>query len=253
MLFSFFSVISFYSCFAFAVKTTPTSVEPSDVVYWNNDIFVINDQGTVIQMDLDGNTKKTFDINGYDLEAITVIPLEKNMLYLGREYPATIIKYDYTQETIVKEMTLANFPESAKKGMESLVYLSKADVFLAGSQATGEIFVYENTQLKSQLSLFCNFKPKNGVTDLSSMTLDYNNVLYFLFDSTKKLLAMDVRNVSKSNVCNLGNVNTRLYNANLPNQEGIAFTKDFVFITEDSGDILRYTRTEFVSAFSNKI
>jgi hypothetical protein len=213
-------------------------IESSDMVVKDGKVYIVDDEGGLLVRDGNNSTTIRTGISGLDLEGITSKPNEPNIVYLGQEYPAKILKYDVTQKKVLKEYTLKGFPNDGGAGMESLVYVPEIDAFLAGSQANSRVYIYRITN--DNPTLLGDFQPPGADSDLSGMTV-YENKIYFLYDSPQLIVVSDYSLKGDSLVL----CNTKTYGIDIPDAEGIALDADYVYVCKDSGPVNRISRKEF--------
>lgn len=217
-----------------------TKIESSDMIVKNGKFYIVDDEGGLLVTDGKKFTTIRSGINGLDLEGITSNPNEPNIVYLGQEYPAKILKYDITAKKVRKKYTLKGFPNDGGAGMESLVYVPEMDAFLAGSQADSKVYIYKITNDKP--TLVGNFQAPGADEDLAGMTV-YENKIYFLYDSPQLIVVSDY--TVNGNSLELSN--TKSYGIDIPDAEGIALDADYVYVCKDSGPVNRISRKEFTA------
>lgn len=231
----------------FAKLTIRTDIEPSDVLFKNGKIYVVDDGGGILSMNVDGTNKRYMSISGEpDLESIANIPSESAFAYIGRESPAEILKILLATGSIKDRIALPRFPNDGDSGMESLFYMAKFDVILAGSQGDGYVYLFKKNS-SNKRTLYCRFRPYIGPkADLSAITSD-GNILSFMYDSAKTIIMFDISKITTTNICSMASKANYKFKRSPPldNMEGIAFSPTHVFIAQDSGNVVRYTRAEF--------
>ncbi|KAJ3038038.1 hypothetical protein HDV00_001082 [Rhizophlyctis rosea] len=233
-------------------------------------------------MGLDGSLNAVWNMGkDFDLEGTTLIPDRHDLIYLGQEYPATIIEYNLTSTSIRRSFDVQrHFDEqpaatkSKNSGLESLVHvpLPDAEIFLVGRQFDARIFVFDVPALFSKTSAKLKFRgsiiPPGPGKDLSAMTL-WHGKLWLLYDKSQQMLGWDLRDVT-TQVVGLGGVIVDASDVSVTRldfgtvgQEGIAFVDDdgsggrWVFIGVDPSrnngpkDLLRYPLSSFIECFGN--
>lgn len=119
--------------------------EPSGVVWHNrlHSLFVVWDNGSVVQIDENGNVLHPSALVGGDLEGITVVDDQSNYLYLLVEYPQQILEFDLsTWQLTGRSWNLQGMTGDRSSGAEALTYNSDRREFYVGSQYDGQIYVY---------------------------------------------------------------------------------------------------------------
>lgn len=239
-----YSLLPIWITFVTSFLTIPTNLEPSDILFRNGKLYVVDDGGKLLVMDENGRNRKILNVGG-DLEAITFVQGDDKNVHIGVENTANILKVNTLTGSISSRTTLPNFPANSNSGMESLHYISHLDVYLAGSQETGYVYLYKRT-VTGKRQLHCKFKPYNGVTDLSSMT-QFGMQMMYQYDTGRKVLYFDISKITRANMCQMAG---KLYykgRKRIPHSdvEGIAYSSKYVFLAVDTGDVLRYTLSEF--------
>ena len=170
----------------------PSGFEPSGAVWHTRleRLFVVHDGGMLAAMDADGGNVETWDIGG-DFEGVAVADPATDLVYIGIEQPDTIIEYDFVTSTIMRSFDLTPWMTGpTNSGLESLTYAD--GVFLAGLQATGELYRFVLPPTGTTATFLDAANPAEGRTDLSGS--DYHRdtgLLYLAWDNNNKIRAVD--------------------------------------------------------------
>ncbi|KAJ3123913.1 hypothetical protein HK098_001558 [Nowakowskiella sp. JEL0407] len=195
----------------------PKKFEPSDVV-WDRTkqvMYVVDDNGRIVSLDENGNLKNQWDVNKamarnksfkglkWDLEGVAFNPNKPDLLYLGLEYPASIIEFNLLSSQIVGIYRVQDIFDhnptsdpSHNSGLESLAFIPSSaskygGYFYAGRQTDAQIFVVE-LEPKSQRAIYHGWiKPPGPGFDLSAMTV-FKDHLFMLYDKAKELTSVDI-------------------------------------------------------------
>ena len=233
--------------------------EPSGIVYhpYHDLLFLVGDAGDVTKMNTDGSGVTSWAVGG-DLEGITFIP-GSEYVYVAVEYPFEILKVDPTAGGIVStvELTPPIIPSvtDTTLGIEALTFVpnnyhpydnsSNGGLFYLGVQEDGRVHVVDVNFGNQSAVLIDSFMPvPGGRTDLSGLYYSQESeILYVLYDSANK-----IREITTSNAFLIE------YYAPGRRQEGITLlpacpgTDAQLFITEDSGKVMRYDGFPFAHA-----
>lgn len=239
------------------ITTSPRQCrEPSGIVFspGRGTLFVIDDEGTICELQLDGTLVKTKRINRADLEGITIDPAT-GLLYAIKEHAKTILELDPDSFELLRQFPVETTPgthistgKHSNQGIEAITFIPDPDhpaggtFFIAGKgwrtrHAKGVAAVYEinaplhDTSGANRTAYMVRyFEP--GISDLSG--LHYDNQLQQLLlisdnHDTLMLLTTD------------GEIQAS-YPLPGEQQEGITLDTDgYLYIAEDSGNIIKYT------------
>ena len=207
-----------------------------------------------------------------------------DLIYIGQEYPATIIEYNLTSSSIHRQFNIQHLfddrptgTKSKNAGLESLVYASLAveDVFIVGRQFDAMLFIFRIPPITPvstpNLHYFGSLRPPGPARDLSSLTI-WNGYLWLLFDKDKQLLRWDIRAVEShfpflkagGEPLDASSATVSTLEFTTIGQEGIAFIDDpgssaggWVFVGVDPSKkygprkgLLRYPLQSFLSCFT---
>lgn len=219
----------------------PLPFEPSGAV-WHptlDRLFVVDDGGTVVSMDVNGVILEQWELSG-DLEGVCVADPSTPDLYIVVEFPYAILRLD-TQTGMVQSFSLdAFFSGDEQRGLEALTFVPdtgnpQGGLFYVGLQEDGKIYVMELPIVSgspTDIFLVDVLTPVPGLTDLSGLHYNAeNDLLYAVFDGANLLLALDTSGALIHEWILPGN-----------DQEGVAIRGCELFIAEDDSevDIWRY-------------
>ena len=197
-------------------------------------LFIVGDDGQLTELARDGTVLNDWVIGG-DLEGVTIADPESDLIYVGREHPDAVLEFDIsTGLTTSNSWNLTSWMTgSTNLGLEALTYVD--GLFYAGHQGEGNIYIFD-LQPASTAQFINSFAAPFGRWDLSGMHYEeQTETLYAIHDSANVLVEMEADGTFVAEYALPGS-----------NQEGIAFEVDCptslssVFISEDSGDVLRY-------------
>jgi len=201
-------------------------------------LYVVGDSGTLHSM-LDDGSDLTLEFSfpdHTDLEGIAVADPSSNFIYLGVENPDSILEFDLTGNMVTRSFDLTGSMNSseANKGLEALTFVPDAanpegGLFYAGLQENAGIYMFSLPILTSEtLTTVTHVGTLTQTvvsTDISGLHYDApNDVLYSIYDTANKLLAMRPDGML-------------LMEWNLPgdSQEGFTVHGSSVFVTQDGG------------------
>lgn len=215
--------------------------EPSGI-FWHNrlqSLFLIWDNGYVTQMDVNGNIlhPSVFIGGGFDLEDITVVDENSNLVYLLQEYPQAIVEFDISSWTLTgRRWNLLGMPGDAINGAEALTYNKATHEFYVGAQMNGQIYVY-NVDLTTPGDVNFSRSIATGINaDIAG--LNYSNEthhVYAVFDQSNILQEYDEHGVR-----------VRQYDVPGLDQEGLTLLPGCpgetaqIIIAEDTGRVMKY-------------
>lgn len=169
-----------------------------------------------------------------DIEGVTVVDTNSDFIYIGRENPPSIIKWN-TQTHLPNTVTAGNFwpltdlqtcptGDGGMNGLEALTFVENdgtGDIFYAGSQCNGRVYKYRVNQTAGtiqNLGMIAG-KPSNS-NDLAALYFDPQyQVLYWIYDDQNMLYA-----TRKDSSVALASWNLNV--SNTPDQQESFFIKD---------------------------
>jgi hypothetical protein len=226
--------------------------EPSGAVwhYGLQQLILVGDDGDVTIMDRDGNNAQTQSPGG-DLEGVTIVDRQGDLIYLMQEHPAKIIEYSIEDKKVTgKSWDIQDDLgySNSKYGAEAITYLPEGyhqfpienGVFAIGLQENGKIYFFDiNLDVSNNFELLGSILPDSSIIfDISG--LDFNiesNTLYAIYDGYNILLELQLENNEwevKESIQLTGS-----------NQEGITLeptssSYGSIYIAQDSGEVYRY-------------
>lgn len=241
-------------------RNLPSGVEPSGIVFVQNTLYVVSDDGNIYEISGKGILRNTLTAaEGSDLESITTVPGRENYLYLAVESSEeedgkpVILELNIESDSIERRFVVPSpFPASSGGGMEALTFipipaLKNKGVFLAGSQDTGDIFILDIPLESSgeNVDYIGKIESLNGKSDLSDMTV-FNGNLYLVYDSDQEVdifsLGTNLNVLQNGGKLSVDSSISLQHN----NVEGVAFAAKCAFVAMDSGEVLRYTLADFL-------
>lgn len=237
-----FSDLSSVTSIDSSLPTSP-AFEPSGI-YWHErlqKVFVISDEGYLSQMDADGSNVTTWNIGRYDLEGLTVANEESDLIYLGVEYPAAVLEFNFETGSITRTFSLySDMGGTSSQGLESLTFVQddsqvEGGFFYAGLQQTGEIFVFElsiaSSSTDTTVTLQDTLQPKTW-TDVAGLSYDSTqDLVYVVYDANNKIVSITPDGTVQGEWTLSGS-----------NQEGVSLDLNecVLYIAQDSGEVYRY-------------
>lgn len=170
--------------------------EPSGIVWHNRlqSLFLVSDDGRVTQTDIDGNIiHPSVQTGGLDLEDITIVDEQSNLVYLLQEFPQAIVEYDISSSTLTgRRWTLLGMPGDRTNGAEALTYNRATHEFYVGAQSDGNMYVY-TVDLTTPENVNFSRRIVTGIrTDIAGLNYsDETRHIYALFDSANILQEYD--------------------------------------------------------------
>ncbi|PLX27104.1 hypothetical protein C0581_03680 [Candidatus Parcubacteria bacterium] len=228
-----------------------SNYEPSGVI-WNPDynaLFVVSDEGDLTKINIDGSNETAWRIGG-DLEGLTIDQSDPRYIYIAKERPFALIKFDPINGTIVKNVSLVGVVpavSSVNQGIEAVAYVPNGDhtyshspnggLFYLGVQEGGRIHVVDVNFGSGNAVLVDSFVPVSGRGDLAGLHYNYETkTIFILYDSSNRLREIKTDKTFVEEYVVPGNA-----------QEGVTFLPGCpsgatsIFIAEDyPSKVLRY-------------
>jgi len=207
--------------------------EPSGIAYHagRGSLFVVDDGGTLAEMQLDGRVIRTRRVGTADLEGVAVDP-ESGVLYLAVEGDDSVLVVDPESLDLLREYTLPRldgdtvlFAEGGN-GIEAITAVGPGRLVVA-NQDDPPIVV--EVELRDHAPrVVSHFRP--DVTDLSALHWDGGRRLLLLVsDGANRLMAFSPDGVLRASWSIPG-----------LDQEGLAVTPDgTAYVAQDRGGVLR--------------
>jgi len=225
--------------------------ESSGIVYSasRNTLFVVDDEGDICELRMDGTLLKKGRIHKTDLEGITLNPAT-GMLYALDERADAILEIHPEKLAVLRRLPLDITPairlpgNKDNRGFEAITFVADPDdasdgIFFLASQgwsAKQPAAVFNTT---APLSTFVADKPvqisrsfKPGISDLSGLHFDIaSGWLLLISDEHNTLLLITTGGAVQASYALPGE-----------NQEGITLdAAGHLYITEDTGNIIKYS------------
>jgi len=230
--------------------------EPSGIVFSarRGTLFVVDDEGAICELQLDGTLVKKKRINRADLEGLTLDPAT-GLLYAIEEHTKTILEINPGSFELLRQFQIETTPgihlpteKHSSKGIEAITFIpdpghpSGGTFFIAGKgwrtrHAKSVAAVYEidvplhDTAAASRTAYMVRyFEP--GISDLSGLHYDNRlQQLLLISDSHDTLMLLTTDGKTRAS-----------YPLPGKNQEGITLDSEgYLYLAEDSGNIIRYT------------
>ncbi|UCE60084.1 MAG: hypothetical protein JSU63_21900, partial [Phycisphaerales bacterium] len=196
--------------------------------------LVVHDGGLITLIGVDGDAPVSWQVGG-DLEGVCVADVSSDFIYVAVEQPDSILEFNLSTGEVTRTFDLSNVLQGpSNAGLEALTFVPVADhpeggLFYAGLQCDGKIYVFELPIVTSATDTSVvhvnTITPVAGRTDMSGLHYNTGNgVLYAIFDSSNRLVALDV-------------AGTCLAEWDIPGnqQEGLAAFGCFLFVADDVG------------------
>src|SRR3989338_11440838 len=176
--------------------------EPSGIVWHNRlqSLFVIWDNGYITQIDQNGNIlhPSVFIGAGFDIEDITVVDEQSNVVYILQEYPQAIIEFNISDWTLTgRRWDLLGMPGNSRDGAEALTYNKSTHEFYVGAQSGGNIYVYHidlSNPSHTNFSRMIDTHMSGRGGDISGLNYsEETNHVYALFDGANVIQEYDSR------------------------------------------------------------
>ena len=172
------------------VKQFPTQCnEPSDIVFYDHNIWVLGDKAFLYQMDETGKVKPT-GLSDFDLEGIAS---DGKYLYISEETYQRILIWDPKQNKLKGEVPFRH-GGGRNEGVESLIYLPSQEQFILATEKDPNIFFLTDKSFSVQEQFTIK-----GISEVSGMTY-YQDKWYILSDeaSTLFLVNLETRSIDNS-------------------------------------------------------
>ena len=230
--------------------------EPSGIVFSakRGTLFVIDDEGTICELQLDGTLVNKKRINRADLEGLTIDPAT-GLLYAIKEHAKTILEINPDSFEQLRQFQIETTPgthlpagKHSSQGIEAITFRpdpghpSGGTFFIAGKgwrtrHAKNMTAVYEidaplhdTAATNLTANMVRHFEP--GISDLSGLYYDERLQQLLLISDNHDILILLTTD---------GNIRAS-YPLPGRNQEGITLDSEgYLYIAEDSGDIIKYT------------
>lgn len=219
----------------------PADIEPSGIV-WHprlECLLVVDDSGWLVAVDRDGDNIRYWWVGG-DLEAICITDPASDFVYLGCEYPNSILEFNLATGAVTRAFDLTPYLVNPPNyGLEAMTFVplwghSEGGLFYVGHQLDGRLYVFHLPILTStddtDVIQVASFPLAEGRWDLSGMCYDpHANVIYAVWDSADIIAAVTLNG-------------TIIHEWTVPGgeQEGIAVIGCRIFIADDLGDVRRH-------------
>lgn len=186
-----FTICLFLSLFSFhawtqkalkPIKSIPTSfTEPSDLLFLNDQFFVLGDKAGFFIMDALGKGDRQ-DFQDLDLEGITT---DGQWIYLSEETYQRIWVWDPKEKKVLREIPFKH-GGGRNEGVESLVFLPHTKEFILATEKDPNLFfrVDENFEIKEQFTIA-------GISEVSGMAV-YQSIWYVLSDEASTIYQVDL-------------------------------------------------------------
>jgi uncharacterized protein YjiK len=240
--------------------------EPSGIVFspGRGTLFVIDDEGAICELQLDGTLVKTKRINRADLEGITIDPAT-GLLYAIKEHAKTILELDPDSFELLRQFPIETTPgthistgKHSSQGIEAITFIPDPDhpaggtFFIAGKgwhsrQGKNIAMVYEidvplHDTAAANLTAYMVRYFEPGISDLSGLHYD---------DRLQQLLLISDKHDTLMLLTTDGEIRAS-YPLPGEQQEGITLDTDgYLYIAEDSGNIIKYTFSRTVKITIN--
>ncbi|MGY6562407.1 MAG: SdiA-regulated domain-containing protein [Luteibaculaceae bacterium] len=185
--------------------------EPSDICLSpnGNSLYVVSDNGILFETDLEGRILRQSDLTGIDFEGVHT---DGQFIYVVDETPRKVHVVDI--ETFARVRTV-EFPYQGgrNKGYEAITFNQAKDVFLLITEKE-PVWIFEiDNKLQQKVNEYKFIHKK--ATDISAATY-HNNHLWLLSDEQMTIFKLNPLTYEV----------VGLWEINVLNPEGIAFTKD---------------------------
>ncbi|RXK13298.1 hypothetical protein CP965_05710 [Halarcobacter mediterraneus] len=214
--------------------------EASGIVYSqkSNTLFVVNDEGSIYEITLEGRLLREKKLGDFDLEAIT-IDEENNRLLVANEKKDEIIILNLKKFSIIKQMKIKGKYKGnkiIKKGKDGIEGLTLYKNKIYASNQSNKPYPKED----SSVIVILDYKDKkkleikdiidHGYKDIAGLCF-YKDYLYLVSDKGNLLIKYDIK---------LKKVIKEYKLSKKYAQEGITFDKhNNLYIADDKGKIIK--------------
>ena len=210
--------------------------------YKSNTLFVVNDEGSIYELNLEGKILREKKIGNYDLEGIAIDD-ENDLLLLAVEGDDEILvlsKKQFKQKhkiSIKREYKGVKVLKKGNDGIEGLalyknkIYASNQSKNLYPKDDSSVIVIidYELKKKKQKIKDIIN----HGFIDIAGLTF-YDDILFMISDKKDLLIQYDIK---RKKVIKKEKLSKKYA------QEGIAFDKEAnLYIADDNGQILKINK-----------
>jgi uncharacterized protein YjiK len=214
----------------------------------NKTLVIVNDEGSIYELDTNGHIKREKKLGDYDLEGVTYDKSTRSLLVAVEGDDAVMI-VDYSNFGI-KAVNSVNrifngktlLKKDKKSGLEAIaidgktVYVSNQSKKSYPKEDASVIAILDDVY--SSKSILIKDIIDHGYKDVAGMTF-HNGYLYFVSDKKSKLIEYDVKKMKTNRVIKLRKSS---------HQEGIAFDNiGNFYIADDKGKILKYNFQEEIN------
>ena len=212
----------------------PAGFEPSGAVWHprRESLILVSDGGQVAEL-VPGVGVTLWTLPG-DLEAVTIVDPDTDVVHVGVENPDGVVTFDLATGTAGQSWDLTPWMSGpANQGLEGLAHVD--GVFWAGLQDTGELFRFRLLP-NGSVQLLGSQPSRAGRRDISGLHYDASTgVLYAIHDTFDVIVEYEPPGTF-----------AREYSLPADNQEGIALvgaiaTQSGVFVAQDNGPVLEYS------------
>jgi uncharacterized protein YjiK len=224
-------------------------LEPSGISFHPSrmTLFVVSDEGQIVEIDRDGTIISTFEITG-DLEGVTVDP-DSGLVYVLSEGVDSILEFDPEQGKVIREFSInrgfrgdPNFLQKQTtefdNGCESIAFVPDQEhpeggAFFVANQWDPSCIVELNVPIRSSSP-----SREAYIVRVLPFRIDDPAAMYFDAETGFLNVVSDADNILVE--LTLGGALVREYAFLGDNQEGV--TKDgegFLYIAQDNGGIVK--------------
>ena len=180
-------------------------------------LYTVSDNtGSIYKLSTEGAILKTYNINGDDLEGVSIY--KENKLLLAEERTKQIVEYDLGSGSILRH-SISYENKDDNSGIEGVAFKENdGSTFILNEKNPGKLF-----RLRADFSIIVEYD-LNFASDYSGIFYDIStNNLWILSDQNKTL-----------NRCTLQGVLIEKYPIAVKQAEGVAITNDKVYIVSDA-------------------
>jgi len=240
-------VFMLVTALALNAKTIANIPEASGITFvpQSKSLFVVNDEGTIYEINKKGKTLRKKYLGDYDLEGITynksndtlllVVEGKESILILNR----TTLNIEKTVKIKRKYKKINLLKKSKKAGLEAIAIDEHGDIYVSNqSRITYKKKLKENASVVVKINSLKKKKAKitevfnHGYIDIAGMTF-HEGYLYMTSDKKNLLIKYDIKN----------NKTIKKIELKKSAQEGICFDdEENIYIADDNGSILKYKK-----------